>query len=511
MEAYQPDLSTFESLASQHTVVPVWREILADTQTPVAAFLRLDPQPNGFLLESVEGGERWARYSFIGGDSFAMVTARAGKVAVEGTVPVEPEEAEPPLAYVRRLLAASSSPRVPGLPPLHGGAVGYIGYDCVRELEHLPAAPPDDLGLPDLALALTRTFVVFDHFTQRAFVITNVPTDGDVRSAYDDARRRCDEVAERLAAPLGSPITDITTDELTPHSSPVDDDEYAGWVERCREHIFAGDAFQIVPSRRFEAALIGSAFDAYRVLRTLNPSPYMYFLRYGSVEGGLELAGSSPESQIRVTGDLVEMRPIAGTRHRGTDEEADRAVEAAFLADEKERAEHVMLVDLARNDIGRVAEYGTVNVDELMVVERYSHVMHIVSHVSGRLRSDRSAFDAFTASFPAGTLTGAPKVRAMEIIDSLEKTRRGPYGGVAGYFDFSGNLDTCITIRTIVATGGKAYVQAGAGIVADSSPAAEAEETRRKVEAGLRAVAAANSFASNHYSRPHSHSHSDRQ
>ena len=494
MSQFQPDLATFQALASQHTVVPVWREILADTQTPVAAFLRLDPQPNGFLLESVEGGERWARYSFLGGDSFAMVKGRECKVAVDGILPVEPEENEPPLAYVRRLLAASSSPRLEGLPPLHGGAVGYIGYDCVRELERLPRAPEDDLGLPDLALSLTRTFVVFDHFTQRAFVITNVPTSGDVRAAYDDARSRCDEVAERLASPLASATVTISTDVLPDHSSPIDDGEYAGWVERCREHIFAGDAFQIVPSRRFETTLTGSAFDAYRVLRTLNPSPYMYFLRYGSDDGSLELAGSSPESQIRVTGDVIEMRPIAGTRHRGRDEDEDRAVEEAFMSDEKERAEHVMLVDLARNDIGRVAEYGSVNVDELMVIERYSHVMHIVSHVSGRLRSGRTAFDAFTASFPAGTLTGAPKVRAMEIIDSLEKTRRGPYGGIAGYFDFSGNLDTCITIRTIVATGGKAYVQAGAGVVADSSPAAEAEETRRKVEAGLRAVAAANAF-----------------
>jgi len=494
---HKPDRRTFVELCRNHSVIPVWREVLADTQTPVGAFLKLAPAPDGFLLESVEGGERWARYSFLGGDAFASVKAAGGRVSVTGVPPVGPDDGEPPLAYVRRLLDACSSPRIEGLPPLHGGAVGYIGYDCVRELEDLPGPPPDDLGLPDLALLLTRTFVVFDHFTQRAFAITNVPRPRDPAGAYDDAVQRCDAVIEGLERSLASPAFEVVTDELPPHTSAVDDDTYASWVERCREHIYAGDAFQIVPSRRFETDLRGSAFDAYRALRTMNPSPYMYFFRLGDdgVSGGLEIAGSSPESQIRVTGDRVEMRPIAGTRHRGATEAEDRAVEEAFLQDAKERAEHVMLVDLGRNDIGRVAEYGSVKVDELMVIERYSHVMHIVSHVSGKLRPDRSAFDAFTASFPAGTLTGAPKVRAMEIIDSLERTRRGPYGGVVGYFDFSGNLDTCITIRTIVARAGKAYVQAGAGIVADSQPEYEVMETRRKVEAALRAVAAANSAA----------------
>ncbi|MGH2808488.1 MAG: anthranilate synthase component I [Actinomycetota bacterium] len=495
MGTHKPDRRTFEELCRTHSVVPVWREVLADTQTPVGAFLKLAPAPDGFLLESVEGGERWARHSFLGGDAFASVKAWGSRVEVTGTPPVSPDDGEPPLAYVRRLLDACSSPRIEGLPPLHGGAVGYIGYDCVRELEDLPAPPPDDLRLPDLALLLTRTFVVFDHFTQRAFAITNVARPKDPVAAYDDAMQRCDAVIEGLQGSLEVPAFEIVTDELPPHSSPVDDATYAAWVERCREHIYAGDAFQIVPSRRFETDLKGNTFDAYRALRTMNPSPYMYFFRLGGdgQTDGLEIAGSSPESQIRVAGDRVEMRPIAGTRHRGATEAEDHAVEEAFLHDEKERAEHVMLVDLGRNDVGRVAEYGSVKVDELMVIERYSHVMHIVSHVSGKLRSDKSAFDAFTASFPAGTLTGAPKVRAMEIIDSLEATRRGPYGGVVGYFDFSGNLDTCITIRTIVASGGKAYVQAGAGIVADSEPDYEVMETRRKVEAALRAVAAANS------------------
>ena len=492
MTNVQPDRSTFEKLASEHPVVPVWREVLADTQTPVAAFLRLDPRPNGFLLESVEGGERWARYSFLGGDAFAVVKSIGGRVIVEGDVPVEPESGEPPLAYVRRLLETLRSPQVAALPPLHGGAVGYIGYDAVRELETLPDAPPDDLSLPDLALILTRTMVVFDHLTQKAYVIANCVQPGDASAAYDDAVGRIDAIVEKLQAPLSGASPEMHLNGEPEFSSPVDDSEYEDWVATAREHIYAGDIFQVVPSRRFETELQASAFDAYRALRTVNPSPYMYFLRFGGTSDHpeLEIAGSSPEPLVQVHGDVVVTRPIAGTRARGATEEADVEAEQDLLADEKERAEHVMLVDLARNDVGRVARYGSVEVDELMVIERYSHVMHIVSNVTGRLREDRSAFDALTACFPAGTVSGAPKIRAMEIIDSLERTKRGPYAGVVGYLDFSGNLDTCITIRTIVATGGTAYVQAGAGIVADSVPATEAEETRRKAEALLRAVAA---------------------
>jgi anthranilate synthase component I len=513
VNAYRPGVDTFTRLASQHTIVPVWREVLADLQTPVAAWQRLRPEPNGFLLESVEGGERWARYSFLGGDAFAVVKAKAGMIHVEGAPPVAPEEDEAPLAYVRRLLSACTAPDLPGLPPLHGGAVGFMGYDCVRELEHLPNQPPDDLGLPDLALLLTRTFVVFDHFAQKAFVITNVARANDPRRAYEDAVARCETVIERLSAPLAAPTTspmgaDPSSFSVAPTTSPmkgdrplfsaeVDDGEYASWVKQCQEHILAGDAFQVVPSRRFETPLRGSAFDAYRMLRTLNPSPYMYFLRFGATEDhdSFEIAGSSPEPLVKVSGRRIVSRPIAGTRRRGTTEEEDRALEVELLADEKERAEHVMLVDLARNDVGRVSAYGTVDVDELMVVERYSHVMHIVSSVSGKLAEDKTSFDALSACFPAGTVSGAPKVRAMEIIDSLERTKRGPYAGVVGYFDFSGNLDTCITIRTIVATRGRAYVQAGAGVVADSIPDSEADETRRKAEALLGAAATAGSLS----------------
>ena len=496
MTRVKPDRSTFEALAARFPIVPVWREVLADAQTPVGAFMRLDPQPNGFLLESVEGGERWARYSFLGGDAFAVVRASHGRVQVEGHPLVEPEDDEAPFAFVRRLLEKTRAPRIEGLPPFHGGAVGFVGYDCVRELERLPDTPQDDMGLPDLALLLTRTVVVFDHLAQKAFVIVNVPTADDIAAAYDDAQARIEEVVERLATPPPATALDLElAEDLPEFSSPVSDEEFRKWVETAREHIFAGDIFQVVPSRRFHAPLRGSAFGAYRVLRTLNPSPYMYFLRFGGADGdAFEITGSSPEPLVRVTGDLVVARPIAGTRERGTTEEEDLKLEADLLSDEKERAEHVMLVDLARNDLGRVCRYGSVSVDELMVVERYSHVMHLVSNVSGTLAEGVTGFDALTACFPAGTVSGAPKVRAMEIIDSLERTKRGPYAGVVGYVDFSGNLDTCITIRTSVAAGGNAYVQAGAGIVADSVPVMEAEETRRKAEALLRAVAGAASL-----------------
>lgn len=480
--------------------MPVWREVLADFQTPVGAMLKLDPRPHGFLLESVEGGERWARYSFLGIDASGIVTARAGEVTVDGSVPEEPAPGEPPLAYVKRLLAAHRAPRLDGLPPLHGGAVGYIGYDCVRELERLPSPPPDDIGLPDLALMLTRTLVVFDHFAQRAFVISNAHAGGDARAAYNRAIGRCDEVVARLSEPAGVPAASLSFPGEVHFSSDVDDGEFCRWVEVAKEHVFAGDVFQVVVSRRFEAPMAAEALSAYRVLRTTNPSPYMYFLRWGPGEShpGFEMSGSSPEPLVRVTGDLVVTRPIAGTRGRGATEEEDAALAEDLLDDVKERAEHVMLVDLARNDVGRVARYGSVSVDELMVIERYSHVMHIVSSVSGRLAVGVSGFDALTACFPAGTVSGAPKVRAMEIIDSMERVRRGPYAGAVGYFDFSGDLDSCITIRTIVATGGRAYVQAGAGIVADSVPQAEADETRRKAEAMLRAVAAASALEDAH-------------
>ena len=468
---------------------------MADELTPVAAFKRLDPAPDGFLLESVEGGERWARFSFLGGDAFATVKAFGSRLVVEGSPPVSPETEEQPLAYVKRLLGAWNAPRIPGLPRFHGGAVGFIGYDCVRELETLPSVPPDELGLPDLALILTSTFVVFDNLDQKIFVISNVPR-GDP-GGFDAAVERCDDVVEALGRSSTGPPGPVFDPPRVEASTDVGDSEYETWVEDAREHIYAGDIFQVVPSRRFSTPLNADAFDVYRALRTINPSPYMYFLRFGAGEGhpAFDIVGSSPEPLVRVTGRTIVTRPIAGTRPRGDDDESDLAMEQELLADPKERAEHVMLVDLARNDVGRVAEYGSVKVDELMAIERYSHVMHIVSNVSGILREGCDSFDALTACFPAGTVSGAPKVRAMQIIDELERTKRGPYAGAVGYFDFSGDMDTCITIRTIVAVRERAYVQAGAGIVADSVPRSEADETRRKAEALLRAVAVANGLA----------------
>ena len=489
---------TFKKMARDHTVVPVFAHVLADTQTPVGAFLRVDPRPNSFLLESVEAGERWGRHSFLGGDAFGVVKAKDGAIHVTGDVPVVPEQGEPPLRFVRRLLREFKTPPIAGFGPLHGGAVGYMGYDCVRELERLPNEPADDLGLPDLALLLTRTFVVFDHFSQHAVIVTNVPIwkADSLDAAYDDAVNRCEEMIEALSRPLPGPTEPVEPGRFGGRTE-VSDDEYAGWVDEAKEHIYAGDIFQVVPSRRFEAPLEGPLFGAYRMLRTLNPSPYMYFLRFGADElhDELEIAGSSPEPLVRVTDRTIVTRPIAGTRQRGATLEEDHELAEELLADEKERAEHVMLVDLARNDVGRVSEYGTVEVDELMSIERYSHVMHIVSNVTGVLRKDLEPFDALTACFPAGTVSGAPKVRAMEIIDDLEKTKRGPYAGVVGYFDFSGNVDTCITIRTIVATGGRAFVQAGAGVVADSDPASEARETSNKAEGLLEAIAGAASLS----------------
>jgi anthranilate synthase component I len=334
---------------------------------------------------------------------------------------------------------------------------------------------------------------VFDHLKQKAFVIVNAPVGDDAYTTYDGACARCDEIVAYLSEPVAAPTFVPAEGDTSGFETVVDDPVYAEWVERAREHIYVGDVFQVVPSRRFDAPLEGSSFGAYRMLRTMNPSPYMYFLSFAATDEhpAFEIAGSSPEPLVRVSGKRIVTRPIAGTRPRGRTEVEDDALAEQLLADAKERAEHVMLVDLARNDVGRVAEFGSVKVDELMVIERYSHVMHIVSNVSGQLAAGRTSFDALLACFPAGTVSGAPKVRAMEIIDSLERTRRGPYAGVVGYFDFAGDLDTCITIRTIVATGGRAYVQAGAGVVADSIPQAEADETRRKAEALLRAVRAA--------------------
>jgi anthranilate synthase component 1 len=477
-----PDRETFAALAKEHAVVPVARDYFADTLTPVSAY-RAVREPYSFLLESVEHGERWGRFSFIGTDPAMKVEVRDGVVSAD---PLG-EARDGLLETLRGLLSELSAPEIPGLPPLHSGLVGYVGYDTVREIERLPDRPPSDLAMAETSLMLPRVVVAFDHLKQKVTIVANAIRPQDPGSAYDEAQTRIEAFAERLFSASADAPRELLQPQAIEAETAVDDATYAAWVEKAKEHVFAGDIFQVVLSRRFTSVAPRDPFDAYRALRTINPSPYMYFLDMGETQ----VAGSSPEVLVKVQGGTAVTHPIAGTRRRGRDDAEDMELEEDLLADPKERAEHVMLVDLARNDIGRIAAPGTVTVDDLMVIERYSHVMHIASRVSGTLAEGRTALDAFAAAFPAGTVSGAPKVRAMEIIDATEPVARGPYAGAVGYFDLAGNLDTCITLRTVLFHGGKAHVQAGAGIVADSDPLAEAKETRDKAEALLAAVGAA--------------------
>ncbi|MFA5889597.1 MAG: anthranilate synthase component I [Actinomycetota bacterium] len=493
MTQYQPSRDEFLRLSREYTLVPVWREVLGDLETPVGVYRKLGAEPNSFLLESVEHGERWGRYSFIGVRPFSVMTSRDGEVTFEGAVPSAAAGAPDPLTALERALNSYSAPRLAGLPPLHGGAVGYVGYDCVRYIERLPQTTTDDLALPELWLLFTGQLLVFDHLRQRMSVISNVVIGDDPAAQYDEAVAAAEELVARISTATGpsrldAPRFDAPVDGLRSNQSPRD---YMAKVERAQEYIATGDIFQVVPSQRFECDTTADPFDVYRVLRLINPSPYMFYLQFP----GTAIVGSSPEPHLRVFGREATIRPIAGTRPRGADEAEDAKLAADLIDDEKERAEHVMLVDLARNDLGRVCVPGTVRVDELMTIERYSHVMHIVSSVRGELAEGRTAFDALKASFPAGTVSGAPKIRAMEIIDELEPTRRGPYAGAVGYFDFSGNVDTCIALRTGYMRDGKAYLQAGAGIVADSVPEREEQETRAKARAFFAAVKAAEGLA----------------
>jgi anthranilate synthase component I len=497
-EGVRPARDDFRSLAARHRVVPVWREVLADLETPVSAFVKLvgaDPGGRpGFLLESVEHAERWGRFSFLGRDPALTLVARGRHVAVEdGVAPVGVPLDQGALAALEGLLAAYHAPQLEDLPPFHGGVVGYLGYDVVREVEHLPAVPADDLGLPDAVLSLTGHVTAFDHLRQRLYLIENVFLDAepDVDGAYDAAVARLDALVDDLARPLpyvpSPPPADALVDEPAVRSS-MPGRHYRDAVEVAREYILAGDIFQVVLAQRFDLEDRVDPFDVYRVLRQVNPSPYMYLVRHPAVT----LVGSSPEPMVQVLDGRVISRPIAGTRFRGRTDEHDRRLAAELSENPKERAEHVMLLDLARNDVGRVVQYGTEQVDELMTLERYSHVMHMTSQVSGALAEGASAVDVLRATFPAGTVSGAPKVRAMEIIDELEPVKRGPYAGVVGYLDFSGNLDTAIAIRTMVwGPDGRASVEAGAGIVADSDPADEDLECANKARALLTAAAAA--------------------
>jgi len=488
-----PDRDTFIHLATEHGVVPVWREVLADLETPLSVYAKLSGEGPSFLLESAEHGERWGRYSFVGFDPFLTLLGRRGEVSWIGTPPVEVEGATGPLDALARATEAFRAPTLLELP-LHAGAVGYLGYDVIREVEDIPDTGVDDLGLPDVQLLFPRHVVALDHLRQVLTVVTNVVVSDssdpeELGTRYDDAVSSCDAVIDRLAT-AATPLPPVAPPErgaMDPAPSNLAPGEYQAMVEQVKEHIRAGDTFQTVISQRFALDTEVTAFELYRVLRVINPSPYLYLLDTGDAQ----IVGSSPEALVQVQGRRVETWPIAGTRPRGATPEEDRRYEQELVADAKERAEHIMLVDLARNDLGRVCDVGSVKVDGMLHVERYSHVMHLVSSVTGTVRDGLGPVDVLRAVFPAGTVSGAPKVRAMEIIDDLEPTRRGPYAGAVGYVDFAGNLDTCITIRTVVLKDGTAYVQAGAGIVADSKPDAEEEETRNKAGAVLAAIRAA--------------------
>ncbi|MBI1734374.1 MAG: anthranilate synthase component I [Candidatus Rokubacteria bacterium] len=484
-----PTRDEFRALAARGNLVPVFAELPADLDTPLSAYLRLRPGPYSFLLESVEGGEKWARYSFLGTDPLMVLTAKNGRIRLKraGSTTEERLPDGNPLDALRRLLKEFVPVPVPGLPRFQGGAVGYFAYDMVRHIERIPSTARDDLNLPDCVFMFTDTLLAFDNLKHRLLVIANAHIrgrdDAALDQAYDAAAVKIGMVLQKLSRP-GRASTSVTLAAPAPlvalgeegFTSTMDERAFEAAVLRAKEYIAAGDAFQIVLSRRLDCEREADPFTIYRALRTINPSPYLFYLRLGRTT----VVGSSPEVLVRVEDDRIELRPIAGTHPRGATEAQDREIETAMLADPKERAEHVMLVDLGRNDVGRVAELGSVSVTEFMVVERYSHVMHLVSHVVGRLRPGTDAIDVLSACFPAGTLSGAPKIRAMEIIDELEPTQRGPYGGAVGYISYSGNLDSCITIRTVVCHGTTASVQVGAGIVADSDPKTEWLETGSK-------------------------------
>ena len=479
-----PTRADFDRL--DQPVVAVTRRLLADGETPVGVYRKLAGGRAGtFLLESAEQGKQWSRWSFVGVRSAGVLTEQDGKAHWVGAG--LPTTSEDPLEAVREAVELLRSPKAPNDPPLTGGLVGYLGYDVVRRIERLPSTVPDELGMPELALMLVTDLAVLDHGDGTVLLIANVHPGG----SYDDAVLRLDAMATALAesAPATVSSLDLTAEpEVVRRTSPQ---EYEAAVEAGREHIRAGDVFQVVLSQRFEVKTDVDALDLYRVLRNSNPSPYMYLLRFAGIETPYDIVGSSPEALVTVTGDRAVVHPPAGTRPRGATEELDAQIAQELRADPKERAEHVMLVDLARNDLGRVCVAGTVDVSGFMRVERYSHVMHLVSTVFGQVLPDRSAMDVLRATFPAGTVSGAPKPRAMEVIEELEPHRRNLYAGTVGYFDAGGDLDMAIAIRTAVLHGGSAYVQAGAGIVADSDPAREQAECENKAAAVLRAVAAA--------------------
>jgi anthranilate synthase component 1 len=500
---YQPTLDQMEQLAEQGNLIPIYRELPADLETPVSVYLKLQDEGPSFLLESVTGGERVARYSFIGVRPRALLSAVSDSVFV-GSNGYEREvslvNGLDPLAVLKDEMASFAPVLLPDLPRFSGGAVGFLSYDAVRRFERLPVSASDDLGLPEAAFMLADTLVAFDHAHQRLLIIANARLQGDTLAAYQRATARIDEIAARLRTPvpqlapthLASRATSESDTGATRFTSNFSQAQFEAIVRQAKEHIAAGDVFQVVLSQRLSGRTRAHPFAIYRTLRRLNPSPYMVFLRFPGGLGAppLHVIAASPEMHARLENGIAEVRPIAGTRPRGASPAEDAALADELLADEKERAEHVMLVDLGRNDLGRVCDYGSVRVEEMMIVERYSHVMHIVSDVRGRLQKGHDAFDLLRATFPAGTVSGAPKVRAMEVIEALEDTRRGLYAGAIGYMGYDGTMDSCIAIRTIVMQGDTVHIQAGAGIVADSDPTREYYETLSKARALSEAVQA---------------------
>ncbi|MCC7299706.1 MAG: anthranilate synthase component I [Verrucomicrobia bacterium] len=495
----QPNRETFLKKATQGNLIPVWKEILADQETPVSAYERVrqflrekDHASHTWMLESVEGGEHIGRYSFIGGNPRAIIRAHGTATEItEGGTTVRVADTDP-LNALKAYMSRYRPVRDPALPRFIGGAVGFLGYDMISVFEpRVPVIREDAIGNPDMVMMITNAIIIFDRVKHTMKVVANAYVDGNPDDAYDEALAEIDELCEALQQPVGRVLIDAHLDvkSVVPDSNTTPD-EFRAMVSKAQEYIRSGDIIQTVLSQRFETGNTADSLDVYRALRSINPSPYMFCLDLAESA----LVGSSPEVHVRCEDRRVEVRPIAGTRPRGKTEAEDLALEKDLLADPKELAEHVMLVDLGRNDIGRVCEFSSVKVPEQMVIERYSHVMHIVSDVTGTLAPEYDAYDVLRATFPAGTVSGAPKIRAMEIIAELEKTKRGPYAGAVGYFSFDGNLDSCITIRTIVLDKNKAYVQAGAGIVADSVPEMEYQETRNKAGAMMKALALAKHY-----------------
>ncbi len=485
---FKPSLAEFKELAKSGNLIPVYKEILADLDTPVSAYMKISGGEYSFLLESVEGGEKWARYCFLGCDPSVIISSKGRAITIikNGKKEIKQIESGSPLTAVKELLARYKPVSVPNLPRFSGGAVGFISYDMVRFFENLPDNTSDDLDVPDSQFVITDTLLVFDNVSQTIKIVSNAFIEEEnLEAVYEKTTKKISLLEEKLRTPIVTcPVNNDGGPGDLKFESNFEKENFKGAVDKIKQYILEGDAIQVVLAQRLNFKIKKKAFDIYRALRTINPSPYMYFLKFGD----LEIVGSSPEILVRLEEEKVEVRPIAGTRKRGKDEEEDLALEKDLLQDEKELAEHIMLVDLGRNDLGRVAKVSTVEVNESFTIERYSHVMHIVSNVRGILKEGLDCFDVLEATFPAGTVSGAPKIRAMEIIEELEPTRRGLYAGTVGYIGFSGNMDTAIAIRTLVVKGQTAFLGVGAGIVADSVSENEFEETMSKGRALLKEI-----------------------